>query len=214
MAKLTHHHNHRHAPWKKWAVVATCAGLFGAALIADFFWASSSATSAYLSLASNWARQRTGIIVLPTVPSQADEKKVEEAKPKEDRERERFLSATFADIPAPEWKWEEMPAAPVPRLDGAAIQIENLLYVFAGYGTLDWVHSHVDVYNFTNNTWGGRFDMPKEMAHSHLGMATDGRYIYIVSGQYGPQCRGPVAHTFILDTKTKKWSKMPPLPAP
>lgn len=32
-----------------------------------------------------------------------------------------------------------MANAPVPRLDGAAIQIKNLLYVFAGYGTIDYV---------------------------------------------------------------------------
>lgn len=32
-----------------------------------------------------------------------------------------------------------MATAPVPRLDGAAIQIKNLLYVFAGYGTIDYV---------------------------------------------------------------------------
>lgn len=76
------------------------------------------------------------------------------------------------------------------------------------------VHSHVDIYNFTDNTWGGRFDMPKEMAHSHLGMVTDGRYIYVVTGQYGPQCRGPTAHTFVLDTETKQWQSMPPLPVP
>lgn len=56
--------------------------------------------------------------------------------------------------------------------------------------------------------------MPKEMAHSHLGMATDGRYIYALTGQYGPQCRGPTAMNFVLDTKTKKWSKFPPLPVP
>ena len=56
--------------------------------------------------------------------------------------------------------------------------------------------------------------MPKEMAHSHLGMATDGRYIYVVTGQYGPQCRGPTAHTFVLDTETKQWQDMPPLPVP
>ncbi|KAI4321169.1 hypothetical protein MLD38_034586 [Melastoma candidum] len=30
-----------------------------------------------------------------------------------------------------------MPPAPVPRLDGAATQIDNLLYVFVGYGTID-----------------------------------------------------------------------------
>ncbi|GAB4849948.1 hypothetical protein Ancab_029248 [Ancistrocladus abbreviatus] len=76
------------------------------------------------------------------------------------------------------------------------------------------VHSHVDIYNFSGNTWGGRFDMPKEMAHSHLGMVTDGRYIYVVTGQYGPQCRGPTARTFVLDTDTKQWRDMPPLPVP
>lgn len=50
-----------------------------------------------------------------------------------------FFSATYADLPAPELKWEEMPPAPVPRLDGSSIQIKNLLYVFAGYGSLDYV---------------------------------------------------------------------------
>lgn len=51
------------------------------------------------------------------------------------------LNATFADIPAPQLEWEEMPSAPVPRLDGAAIQIKNLLYVFAGYSSLDHVRT-------------------------------------------------------------------------
>lgn len=49
------------------------------------------------------------------------------------------LNATFADLPAPQLQWEEMAEAPVPRLDGAAIQIKNLLYVFAGYGTINYV---------------------------------------------------------------------------
>lgn len=76
------------------------------------------------------------------------------------------------------------------------------------------MHSHVDVYNFTSNTWTESFAIPKDMANSHLGVATDGRYIYIVSGQYGPQCRGPTAKTFVLDTHTRKWESLPPLPAP
>lgn len=49
------------------------------------------------------------------------------------------LNATYADLPAPHWDWEEMPAAPVPRLDGASVQIGDLLYVFAGYGDIDHV---------------------------------------------------------------------------
>lgn len=125
-----------------------------------------------------------------------------------------ILNATYADLPAPRWDWEEMPAAPVPRLDGASVQIGDLLYVVAGYQSLDHVHSHVDVYNFTSNTWTERFDMPKEMSNSHLGMVSDGRYIYAVAGQFGPQCRPAVNRNFVLDTNTREWGKLPPLPVP
>ena len=59
----------------------------------------------------------------------------------------RVLSATFADLPAPELEWEKMAPAPVPRLDGAAIQIKNLLYVFAGYGTIDFVRPMINSQN-------------------------------------------------------------------
>jgi len=52
---------------------------------------------------------------------------------------ERFLSSTFADLPAPEWHWEQMPSAPVPRLDGYSVQIKNMFYVFGGYANLDHV---------------------------------------------------------------------------
>lgn len=70
------------------------------------------------------------------------------AKSKKTRVSERFISATFADIPAPELPWEQMPTAPVPRLDGYSIQIKNLFYVFSGYGTLDHVSSILMVLDF------------------------------------------------------------------
>lgn len=38
-----------------------------------------------------------------------------------------------------------MAEAPVVRLDGAAIQIKNLLYVFAGYGTINHVRNLPDM---------------------------------------------------------------------
>lgn len=197
----------------KFVVILSFVGLLGVALIADVLWASSSYSSSdYTSIASNWAIQEPETSIF--VGTDKKPQKEEDVKSKKDSARVRLLSATFADLPAPELHWEKMAPAPVPRLDGAAIQIRNHLYVFAGYGTIDYVHSHVDTYNFTDNTWGGRFDMPKEMAHSHLGMATDGRYIYVVTGQHGPHCRGPTARTFVLDTETKQWLDMPPLPVP
>ncbi|KAK6913006.1 hypothetical protein RJ641_022607 [Dillenia turbinata] len=188
-------------------------GLLGAAVIANYLWTSSSSSFSFSHQALNRVVDKSSSVTLISNQTQNTQQSLD-VKNKKKIVHGRFLSSTFADLPAPEWKWEPMPPAPVPRLDGAAIQIKNLLYVFAGYGTIDYVHSHVDVFNFTNNTWGGRFPMPKDMANSHLGMATDGRYIYVVSGQYGPQCRKPIAKTFVLDTETKKWESMPPLPAP
>lgn len=69
------------------------------------------------------------------------EQNVDGNEKKDDQLRARALSATFADLPAPDLEWEQMQSAPVPRLDGFAVQIKNLLYVFAGYGTLDYVNS-------------------------------------------------------------------------
>jgi hypothetical protein len=43
------------------------------------------------------------------------------------------LNATYAGLPAPRLDWEEMPAAPVPRLVGASVQIGDLLFVVARY---------------------------------------------------------------------------------
>lgn len=218
MARFDHHKQHTYTKTGCWFLCVL--GLLGAALIADFMWASSSSSfsssSAHLSVASNWALEKSGVVVIPHVnATKIDRQRKSVAViDKKGQDAERFLSATFADLPAPDLEWEQMPSAPVPRLDGAAIQIKNLFYVFAGYGSLDYVHSHVDVYNFTDNKWVDRFDMPKDMAHSHLGVVSDGRYIYIVSGQYGPQCRGPTSRTFVLDSETRKWDSIPPLPSP
>ncbi|PIM99686.1 hypothetical protein CDL12_27813 [Handroanthus impetiginosus] len=203
--------------FSKSTVIFSLLSLLGIALTIDFLWASSSSSSssAYLSIASNLAREKSHIVVVPKATNDTDTGETLEDLLSKDRGPERILSATFADLPAPELKWEQMPTAPVPRLDGSAVQIDNLLYVFSGYRSLDYVHSHVDIYNFTDNAWSGRFDTPKEMANSHLGMACDGRYVYIISGQHGPQCRTPpVALSFVLDTKTRKWENFPPLPAP
>lgn len=221
MAKSAPHsilHHHNKPNWSKLVVIWACAGLLGLALVVNVIWASSSSfTSAYKVIASNFAVEKSAVIVVPNVAannSDAPEDNVVAASVRKLGSSERKFSATFADIPAPEWSWEQMPSAPVPRLDGYAIQIKNLFYVFSGYANLSHVHTHVDIYNFTDNTWCSRIETPKEMAHSHLGIASDGRYIYIVSGQYGPQCRGPTSRSFVLDTKTRKWESLPPLPSP
>ncbi|CAN6449158.1 unnamed protein product [Victoria cruziana] len=191
-------------PWLRHVFLASCFSLLAAALLFNLLWASSSSSSSSSSYSLSSYFPSVRRVVSVENPKLRKVANVEKIK----------LNATFADLPAPELEWDEMAEAPVPRLDGSAKQLGNLLYVFSGYGSIDHVHSHVDIYNFSDDTWGGRFDTPKEMAHSHLGLASDRRYIYIVTGQYGPQCRGPTSKCFVLDTETKEWSELPPLPVP
>ncbi|WJX81238.1 hypothetical protein P8452_64147 [Trifolium repens] len=199
-----HHQKHTSFSTKTIIIFLFISTLIGIAFIADNIFHSSFSSSP-ISITTN--------LVIDNPNSTIHKQNVENSNVKK-KVSERFLSATFADLPAPQLNWEQMPSAPVPRLDGYSIQIDNLFYVFCGYANLDHVHSHVDVYDFKSNKWVEKFDTPKEMANSHLGIATDGRYIYIISGQKGTQCRGPTASAFVLDTKTKKWSNFPPLPFP
>ncbi|XP_042423850.1 kelch repeat-containing protein At3g27220-like [Zingiber officinale] len=177
-------------------------------LLGDYLWASASSSRSHASSSVPFWSKSLALSLGRSNPGPKEPK----TNTKGLKVSIKFLNATYTDIPAPNLVWEEMPEAPVPRLDGASVQIKDLLYVFSGYGTIDYVHSHCDIFNFTSNTWCGRFDTPKAMANSHLGMATDGRYIYAVTGQTGPQCRGPTNRNFVLDTQTKEWNELPPLP--
>ncbi|KAG9446660.1 hypothetical protein H6P81_012788 [Aristolochia fimbriata] len=188
----------------KLVILVPCIGLLVVSFIADFLWASSKPF--YRKAVSNSRVEKAAYQIF------LQGKKT--ITPRGKRGSSGEVNATFADLPGPKLEWEEIAPAPVPRLDGASIQIGNLLYVFSGYGSLDYVHSHVDIYNFSNNTWGGRFSTPKEMANSHLGIVSDGRYVYVISGQYGPLCRGPTSRSFVLDTQTKHWNELPSLPFP
>jgi hypothetical protein len=107
-------------------LVVICVGLLGFALIADFLWASSSSSPSSTFSFSNF--KTTTIIVPP-----------KEKKKKDNNNSVRLLADAYADLPGPQLHWEKMATSPVPRLDGAAIQIRNRLFVFAGYGTIDIV---------------------------------------------------------------------------
>ncbi|KAG4927207.1 hypothetical protein JHK84_052865 [Glycine max] len=205
MASLTagfhRHNNHRsHSSSASKIIIFFCLSAFlGLAIIANLFRASLS--THYLSIATNWVDTNAPVLILKLAATPHNSNnKGKDGKIAQRMGPQRFLSATFADLPAPEWQWEQMPSAPVPRLDGYSIQIKNTFYVFAGYAHLDHVHSHIDVFDFSINKWVDQIKMPNEMAHSHLGIASDGS--------------GPTTASFSLDTATKKWKPLPPLPAP
>lgn len=103
-------------------LVVICVSLLGFALIADFLWASSSPSSYFPR-----STFKTSTIIIPKEKEQKKKNSV------------RLLADAYADLPAPQLVWEKMKTSPVPRLDGAAIQIRNLFFVFAGYADINTV---------------------------------------------------------------------------
>nr|POE56923.1 hypothetical protein CFP56_27874 [Quercus suber] len=73
MARFNHKY---HSSSTKSVFLTSCASLLGVALIADFLRTSSytSAGSAYLSVASNWALKKSGTIAVPNATAKTDDK--------------------------------------------------------------------------------------------------------------------------------------------
>ncbi|HEY0008738.1 MAG TPA: kelch repeat-containing protein, partial [Tepidisphaeraceae bacterium] len=76
--------------------------------------------------------------------------------------------------------------SPVYRAESGAVRVGDKLYVMGGFtqGYND-VTNRVDILDIKTNTWTQGRTMPG--APTHFGAASDGRFIYLAGGQYGPQ---------------------------
>ena len=111
--------------------------------------------------------------------------------------------------------WRKIADCPIAHLDAGAAQIGARLYVICGFVTADIVSSAIQVFDFEREVWLEPISVPDDLPHSHLGVATDGeRYIYIVSGQYGGQCKPAVRTSYCFDVELGEWTRLPDLPQP
>ncbi len=109
--------------------------------------------------------------------------------------------------------WTLAPPIASPRLDANVAAIGDQLYIFGGYSTQESVLAEVRVFDLAREVWTDLIAMPAGVPESHLAIATDGeRYIYTVAGQVGPRCRPAVPDAFVLDTRSRTWATLPPLP--
>lgn len=116
---------------------------------------------------------------------------------------------------SPELLWKACTRCDLGRTEAAGEKIGHECFVIGGYHTIDCVLNVVDVFDLDKRRWTERFAMPSNMPQTHLGVASDdSRYLYIVGGQFGPQCSPAVASGFVLDTQTRTWGSLPPLPEP
>lgn len=89
------------------------------------------------------------------------------------------------------------------------------MYVFGGYTSLAAVSDRVRVFDLASEAWQASLPAPPDMPQSHCAVATDAcRFVYLVSGQLGPECSPAVRDAFVFDTRTGQWHSLPPLPEP
>ncbi len=80
------------------------------------------------------------------------------------------------------------PAAPAPteRYEATGVAVGSKVFIFGGfYDYEQYVRTDYIVYDVPTNTWTTLGSLPTGMAQTHLGAATDGRYIYLAGGLGG-----------------------------
>ena len=111
--------------------------------------------------------------------------------------------------------WSLSRECPRALYDAAGAKVGDRLYVIRGYQDLGTVNSKIFVFDLGRERWVDTIDPPARLAHSHMAVCSDGvRFIYVVSGQLGPQCHPAITDSFAFDTLKGIWRELPALPAP
>lgn len=108
-------------------------------------------------------------------------------------------------------EWTQTNDAPISRVESVSVKLAGKLYVFGGFTPGGIISTaRMDVLDLASGKWTRGPDLPG--ARTHQGAATDGRYIYLVAGQFGDDY-GPGTNTaWKYDTFTSSWSPFTSLP--
>ncbi len=110
-------------------------------------------------------------------------------------------------------QWQSLTPAPFARLDAGMAHIGPEMFVFGGFLWGGKVRQALDIYHLEQERWTESIDLPSGMAQTHLGIAHDQkRYIYIISGQLGTNCRPATTNCFVFDIQTSQFHSFLPLP--
>jgi N-acetylneuraminic acid mutarotase len=115
--------------------------------------------------------------------------------------------------------WTSLANAPVKVAEAQSITLNGKLYVFGGYDvtTPDYQPTNASsVFDSATNMWKSIAPMPA--AETHMGVATDGSYIYVAGGYtFDPvttyQTFG-TTNVFRYDPAHNSWTTYTPLPSP
>jgi Kelch motif len=93
------------------------------------------------------------------------------------------------------------------------MRVGNKVYVIGGYQTLCTMGQRMQILDIGAGTWSYGPPLPPGFPKSHAGIASDGHFLFVVSGQPGPACEPATNLAWALDLETLRWLEMAPLPA-
>ena len=103
-----------------------------------------------------------------------------------------------------------------PSLEGCveavSLRVGNKLYVIGGYQSLTRMCKRMQILDMEAEEWVYGPELPQGFPLSHAGIAGDGRFLFVVSGQPGPACEPATNKAWTLDLDLMTWEPMTPLP--
>ena len=109
-------------------------------------------------------------------------------------------------------RWQKAKPSLEEHSEAGRIRVRNKLYVIGGYQTLTRMCNKMQIYDIETDEWTYGPGLPSGFPLSHAGIATDGRYIFVVSGQPGPACEPATDKCWALDLYNMTWESLAPLP--
>ena len=110
------------------------------------------------------------------------------------------------------------PRSPIPRTEAGIVQVGSKVYVIGGFtseggsGSFFPLTRRVHVYDMATRKWTERASLPSAAAANHSGVASDGRYVYVISGQVKPTYGAGTATSWRYDIAANKWQQWVSLP--
>ncbi len=97
-------------------------------------------------------------------------------------------------------------------MEAGSLRVGNRIYVIGGYQTLTSMCGRMQIFDIETETWSYGPELLDEFPLSHAGLATDGRFLFFVTGQPGPACEPATNQVWALDLENMKWQAMAPFP--
>jgi hypothetical protein len=109
-------------------------------------------------------------------------------------------------------RWRRAHRSLEAHLEAGSLRVGNKLYVLGGYQTLTLMCTKMQLLDIAAGAWRYGPPLPAGFPLSHAGLASDGRFLFVISGQEGPACEPATDLAWALDLDNMVWTRMASLP--